>query len=81
MDKQQKENIIGDRVRDTRLKSTPPITQIDLVARLQVLGLGYMDQAKISRIESGMRPVYDYEIVALAKSLGVSVNWLLTGQE
>lgn len=79
MGKQKKDNIVGDRVRDTRLKAKPLITQEDLVARLQVLGLDYMDQAKISRIETGTRPVYDYEIVPLAKALGVSVHWLLTG--
>ena len=73
-------NIVGNRVRDARLKAKPPITQEDLVARLQVLGLSYIDQAKISRIESGDRPVYDYEILALAKALGISVNWLLTEQ-
>ena len=81
MDEQKKDNIVGDRVRDTRLKSKPLITQEDLVARLQVLGLEYMDQAKVSRIESGTRPVYDYELVPLAKALGVSVIWLLTGQD
>jgi transcriptional regulator with XRE-family HTH domain len=81
MDEQRRDNIVGNRVRDARLKSKPLITQEDLVARLQVLGLEYIDQAKISRIESGTRPVYDYEIVPLAKALNVSVLWLLTGQD
>ena len=39
-----------------------------------------MDQAKVSRIESGLRPVYDYEVVALARALTVSVGWLLAEQ-
>ena len=81
MEEQKRANIVGDRVRDTRLRTKPLITQEDLVARLQVLGLEYMDQAKISRIEGGTRPVYDYEIVPLAKALGVSMHWLLTGQD
>jgi transcriptional regulator with XRE-family HTH domain len=72
-----KANIVGHRVRDARLKAKPPITQEDLAARLQVQGLTYIDQAKVSRIENGDRPVYDYEVVALAKVLGVSINWLL----
>lgn len=72
-------NIIGSRVRDARIKIKPSITQDNLVARLQVQGLEYMDQAKISRIEAGTRPVYDYEIVPFATALNVSVNWLLTG--
>jgi transcriptional regulator with XRE-family HTH domain len=80
MENQRKTNIIGDRVREGRFKAKPPITQEDLVARLQVQGLEYMDQAKVSRIEGGTRPVYDYEIVQLARALGVSVNWLLSEQ-
>lgn len=78
MEDQRTANIVGDRVRKARLNAKPLITQEDLVARLQVRGLGYMDQAKISRIESGTRPVYDYEVVQLARALNVSVNWLLS---
>ena len=40
-----------------------------------------MDQAKISRIESATRPVYDYEVVQLARALDVSVSWLLSDTE
>jgi HTH-type transcriptional regulator, cell division transcriptional repressor len=80
MKDQRKTNIVGDRVREARLNAKPPITQEDLVARLQVQGLEYMDQAKISRIESGTRPVYDYEVVQIARALNVSVNWLLSEQ-
>ncbi|MBE3559679.1 MAG: helix-turn-helix transcriptional regulator [Ktedonobacteraceae bacterium] len=78
---QKKLNIIGDRVSEGRLRIKPHLTQADLAARLQVLGLHYMDQAKISRIEHGTRPVYDYEILPFAQALGVSVNWLLSGQD
>jgi transcriptional regulator with XRE-family HTH domain len=46
------------------------------VARLQVLGLK-VDQSTISKIEQGTRPVLDFEAVALAKALKVSVSWLL----
>lgn len=77
----EKANIVGYRVRQARLKAKPPITQEDLAARLQVQGLIYIDQAKISRIESGARPVYDYEVVALAQALRVSINWLLGEQD
>jgi transcriptional regulator with XRE-family HTH domain len=71
------QNIVGHRIKIARKMSNPSLTQEDLVARLQAGGLDYMDQAKISRIESGSRPVYDYEIVVIAKCLRVSVNWLL----
>jgi transcriptional regulator with XRE-family HTH domain len=80
MEYQRKTNIVGDRVREARLHAKPPIRQEDLAARLQVQGLGYIDQAKISRIESGTRPVYDYEVVHFARALDVSVNWLLSEQ-
>jgi transcriptional regulator with XRE-family HTH domain len=51
------------------------ITQRDLAARLEVLGLE-IDQAKISKIEQGIRPVFDYELAKIAEALKVSVAWL-----
>ena len=72
-------NIIGKRVNEARLQSKPIITQADLSARLQTLGLK-IDRVSISKIESGDRFVADYEIVALAKALKVSLDWLLLGK-
>ena len=72
-------NIVGTRVREARRKARPPITQGRLAARLQVMGLK-VEQAAISKIERGHRPVPDFEVVALAKALEVSVGWLL-GEE
>ena len=72
----RKRNIIGARVYQARKAERPPITQIDLVARLQVLGM-VIDQSGLSKIENGQRPVSDIEVVALAKALKVSVEWLL----
>ena len=69
-------NIIGGRVRKARMAAKPPITQIDLVARLQLLG-AMMDQSTLSKIENDQRPVTDIEVVAFAKALKVSVAWLL----
>ena len=69
-------NIVGQRVREARTKAKPVITQHDLAARLEVLGLD-IDQAKISKIEMGVRPVFDYELVEISKALKVSVGWLL----
>jgi len=76
----EKKNIIGDRVQKARKALNPPVTQLDLVARLQVLGMR-VDQSALSKIESGLRPVLDYEVVALAEALRVSVQWLLKGTE
>lgn len=69
-------NVVGPRVREARKQAKPPITQKDLVARLQVLGLK-VDQSTISKIEQETRPVFDFEVVALAKALKVSSAWLL----
>jgi transcriptional regulator with XRE-family HTH domain len=69
-------NIVGKRVREARKQANPPITQRDLVARLQILGLR-VDQSTISKIEQGIRPVSDLEVVALAKALKVSASRLL----
>lgn len=72
-------NIIGKRVKETRQKFNPPITQHDLSARLGVIGFN-IDRVSISKIEAGDRFVADYEVVAIAKVLDVSLNWLLTGK-
>lgn len=61
------------------MAARPIITQTDLVARLQLLGV-MVDQSGISKIESGIRPVSDAEVVALARALKVSVSWLLEGK-
>lgn len=66
---------MGSRIRKARKVAKPQITQLDLVARLQSLGLS-IDQSTLSKIENGQRPVTDIEIAALAKALRVSVNWL-----
>lgn len=71
-----KRNIVGTRVRQARKAANPPITQTDLVARLQLLDMK-IDQSGISKIESGQRPVSDIEVIALAKALRVSAAWLL----
>jgi len=68
-------NLIGERVRKARLACNPPVTQEDLAGRLAVRGIS-VDQTAISRIENQTRYLMDYEIVALAKSLRVSVAYL-----
>ena len=68
-------NVVGPRIRLARKRAVPKITQEDLCARLQVLGL-QLERPAISKIETGYREVTDVEIVALAKALDVSVAWL-----
>lgn len=74
----RRRNIVGARVRQARKAAKTAITQTDLVARLQLLGIT-IDQPGLSKIENGQRPVSDVEVVALAKALKVSVGWLLEG--
>ena len=68
-------NIVGERVRLARKSVTPPITQADLAARLQILG-SILDRVTISKIETGYREVTDKEAKAIAESLGVTISWL-----
>jgi transcriptional regulator with XRE-family HTH domain len=67
---------VGARVRQARKLATPTISQVDLSARLQILGVK-IDQSGVSKIEQGRRPVLDVEVVALSKALKVSSAWLL----
>ena len=60
----ERKNIVGTRVWQARKAAKPPITQLDLVARLQLEGLS-VDQSALSKIESGLRPVSDIEVIAL----------------
>jgi len=68
-------NIIGERVRLARKRASPPITQTDLTARVQIQGLR-IERVTISKIETGYREVTDVEAAAIAKALGVSISWL-----
>jgi len=76
----EKRNIVGIRVRQARKVAKPPITQSDLIARLQLLDMN-IDQSGLSKIENGQRPVTDIEVVALAKALKITEEWLLKGTE
>ena len=69
-------NIIGRHVRKARLSQTPKLTQRELAARLQILGMP-VDRAGISKIENDIRTVTDIEVLIMAKALGVSAAWLL----
>ena len=72
----EKKNIVGSRVRHARKAAKPPVSQLDLVARLQLQNMS-IDQSGLSKIENGQRPVSDIEVLALARALKVSPAWLL----
>jgi transcriptional regulator with XRE-family HTH domain len=68
-------NVIGHRVREARLALKPAVSQEDLCGRLARARIR-MNQASVSKLESGQRYIMDYEIAALAKALKVSASWL-----
>jgi hypothetical protein len=73
-------NIVGERVKQARLRRKPPLTQDELSGQLAKLGVT-IDRAGVSKIEIGVRCVLDVEIRGLARALGVSAAWLLGMKE
>lgn len=67
-------NLIGRRVTEARLRQG--MKQNELLVRLQLAGIEISIPA-LSLLEGQKRPVFDFELVALAKALDVSVEWLL----
>lgn len=74
----RRKNIVGLRIRKARKESQ--LTQMKLAAQLQLLGLR-IDRTSIAKIESGRRPVFDIEIIAIAKVLNVSIPSLFKDSE
>ncbi len=75
-----KGNICGDRVRLARAMHKPPMTQDDLAREINLLGMD-MTKLIVSRIEKNQRHVCDAELKMLAKALGVTMDWLTSGDE
>lgn len=67
-------NIIGARIEKKRKEMG--MKQKEFLARLQVEGMD-INASGLSKLEGQIRGVFDYEIVILAKVLGVSLGWLL----
>ena len=66
-------NLVGARIRAIRIQRGK--TQRELIECLNTNGLE-MSTSILSRIELQLRPVRDYELYLIAKSLEVSVNEL-----
>ena len=77
---QPSQNLVGERVKEARSATQPPLTQEELSKRLAKLGVS-IDRAGVAKIETGIRGVLDYGLVALAKALDVKVTWLLGVKE
>lgn len=72
-------NLCGKRVKLARIERD--MKQVDLSAALSVDHDIEISQKAISRLERGVRPVTDIELVALSKLLGVTIGWLLFGDK
>ena len=72
-----KQNIVGERIRIARQQQAPPWTMEHLSVMLEEHEGLEMSISTIGRIESGMRSVYDYEIIAFAQVFNVDLKWLL----
>lgn len=73
-----RKNVVGSRIRKARKELK--ITQMELAARLQVLGIT-IDRSGIAKLEGGKRPVSDIEVAALAEVLKVPISWLFEGSK
>jgi len=73
--KTEKHNIVGGRIRAARLMQKPPVTQKDLAARVTIYGVP-LDRSMIVKMENQDRSVKDFELIAIADCLKVSVDWL-----
>jgi len=69
-------NIAGHRMRIARAMKNPPMSQQQLLAKLQTEGID-ISQSTLSKIETGDRYVKDTELRAISKVLDVSILWLM----
>ena len=74
--KRPSRNIIGERVREARHRSDPPLTQDQLAGRLAREGV-QLDRVALAKVEGGIRSAFDFEVKGLAAVLKVDANWLL----
>ena len=72
-----RKNITGERIKTLRLERDPAWTMELLAVNLERVTGVELSISTIDRIEKGRRSVYDYEVVAFAETLEVSVGALL----
>lgn len=70
-------NIVGARIEQQR--KSIGMKQKDLLTQLQINGID-LNASGLSKLEGQLRYVTDFELVAIAKVLGVTINWLV-GEE
>ena len=69
----------GVRIRVARLSKTPPLSQVDLARCVTKQGVS-LDQTAVSKIEHQTISITDYELIAIARCLGVTVDSLCGGK-
>ncbi len=67
-------NIVGQRVEEKR--KSIGMKQKDLLTQLQIAGID-LNASGLSKLEGQIRSVSDKELLIIAKTLDVSVLWLL----
>ena len=70
-------NIVGKRVEQRR--RSLGMKQKDLLTKLQIKGID-INASGLSKLEGQIRYVTDFELVALADALSVSIDWLVGRQ-
>lgn len=68
-------NVIGERLREAR--QSQQLTIQALNERVELQSGFALGQPTLTRIEQGVRSVYDFEVVALSLALKVDAAWLL----
>jgi hypothetical protein len=74
-------NVIAERLKLARKQHSPPITMERLAVMIQEREQVEITLSMLTKIEAGIRGVYDYEVAAFARVLEVDANWLLGLQE
>lgn len=67
-------NIVGQRIEEKR--KSIGMKQKDLLTQLQIAGID-LNASGLSKLEGQIRSVTDKELIVIAKTLDVSVLWLL----
>lgn len=67
-------NIVGQRIEEKR--KSIGMKQKDLLTQLQIEGID-LNASGLSKLEGQIRSVTDKELIVIAKTLNVSVLWLL----
>jgi transcriptional regulator with XRE-family HTH domain len=71
----QPRNVTGKAIRKVRQSAKPRVSQEDLCGRVAKFGV-ILTRTQVAKIEAGKRPVFDYEAMALAQALEVTLNQL-----